>query len=299
MRIAIGTRGSQLAMWQANRVKELLETNDISCGIETIATQGDLVQDVPLNKLGVVGVFTKAIDEALLNNEIDIAVHSAKDMPAQLHEGLEVIAYLEREDPRDVLLATRPDVSLENMSKPLVIGTSSVRRRALLKHYVPYVTCEGIRGNIDTRIQKLQGGDYDAIMLAYAGVKRLKMDKYVVQKLNTSTFTPSAGQGAIAIVAATGRLKNEAQVRKALNHVPTEQALLCERAYLQTIAGGCSTPVFGLASLTANTLSFSAGIAEEDTGVLWREQMDGKVDEASEIGKRIGQKILEASTKTA
>ncbi|MEO1384579.1 MAG: hydroxymethylbilane synthase, partial [Bacteroidota bacterium] len=173
MRIKIGTRGSKLALWQANLVQSTLSQYGIEAELVIVSTYGDTNQVAPLYAMGATGVFTKALDEALLNDAVDIAVHSAKDMPSQLAQGLAEFAYLQREDPRDVLLATTNEVQLDNFARPLVIGTSSVRRQALMRHYFPHVTLKDIRGNVDTRIQKMEAGDYDGIILARAGVKRM------------------------------------------------------------------------------------------------------------------------------
>ncbi|MEZ4684869.1 MAG: hydroxymethylbilane synthase [Bacteroidia bacterium] len=171
-----------------------------------------------------------------------------KDLPSTLDDELEIAAFLKREDPRDVLVALRPEVHFENLNQDWVIGTSSVRRQALLRHYVPGVRIKDIRGNVDTRLAKLEAGDYDGIILAFAGLKRLGLDHHIRQKLNLSTFTPAIGQGAIAVVVRKGSGFRE-QIHKILHHAPTGFALEAERSYLRTLRGGCHTPAFAFANV--------------------------------------------------
>ncbi|WNJ16238.1 hydroxymethylbilane synthase [Pontibacter sp. G13] len=291
MAIKIGTRGSKLALWQANHVMGLLGSAGWESEIQTIQTTGDRVQDVPLSQMGLVGIFTKALDEALLERRVDIAVHSCKDLPSILADGLEIAALLKREDPRDVLLATNPQVNLENFSQKLVIGTSSVRRRALLKYHFDHLEIKDIRGNVDTRIQKMESGEYDGIMLAYAGVKRMGLTQYIVQKMNPDSFTSAIGQGAIAVVCRSDFEQKE-ELRQLLNHLSTEQAVKCERAFLRTIEGGCHTPAFGLATVVADQLSFTAGLAEEEGKYIHKLTIQGAAESCEQLGIEAAQDVL-------
>lgn len=284
-----------MALWQAHHVQHLLEKAGVRATCHVVKTTGDLTQDRPLHQLGTVGIFTKALDEALHREEVDIAVHSAKDMPAVLEEGLELLAILKREDPRDVLLAASPDVSLENLTRPLVIGTSSLRRAAFLKHFAPHITVKDIRGNVDSRLEKMRSGAYDGILLAYAGVRRMKLESWIVQKLNVHTFTPAVGQGAVAVVCRQA-FAHQATLREVLNHRPTELCVRSERSYLKTVAGGCSVPVFGLANLTGEALTLSAGIAAKDGQRIFRHNAEGTASRAEAIGEAVGKEIL-AQTK--
>lgn len=293
MKLRIGTRGSKLALWQAEHVQSILHEHGVHSEIVIIHTQGDKVQNVALHQVGGVGLFTKALDEALLADEIDIAVHSSKDMPAQVDAALSIIAILKREDPRDALLAVKPDVHFENFTRPLVIGTSSLRRVALLKSYFPDIQIKDIRGNVDSRIAKLEAGEYDGIMLACAGVKRLGLEKYIVQKLNTQSFTPAVGQGAIAVTSRTNFGHIE-PIRSALNHSETESAVMCERSFLRTMQGGCTTPIFGFATVTGDKLSLHAGIAATDGSAVHRHTMEGSVAEAESIGQQVATHVLSA-----
>lgn len=296
MQINLGTRGSKLALWQANYVQKKLENSGTKVLRKIIHTTGDLVQQKPLHQLGAIGIFTKALDMALIEGEVDIVVHSAKDMPSRLDENLEIFAFLKREDPRDVLLANSPNISLENLSQNIVVGTSSMRRRAFLKYYSPNVTVKDIRGNVDTRLEKLKTGDYDAIILAYAGVKRMGLESYIVQKLNTATFTPAVGQGVVAVV---GRKDSplKAHIHQILNDALSEYALLAERSFLHTVAGGCSIPVFGFATVVREKISLLAGIADEATGEIYRSFKEGNVSKAVDLGKSVGEVILEKSQR--
>ncbi|MCS7074019.1 MAG: hydroxymethylbilane synthase, partial [Bacteroidia bacterium] len=220
------------------------------------------------------------------------AVHSAKDLPGQLPEGLIISAILKREDPRDVLLATSHEVHLENVSKPIRIGTSSLRRTAFLHYYCPNVEVRNLRGNLDTRIQKLEAGEYDGILLAYAGVKRLGLEKYTVQKLSPETFTPAAGQGAIAITCLSNRQDIIYQSTN-LSHRTTQLEVESERAFLRTMEGGCNLPIFAFARVFGETIQLIAGIATVDGSNLIRHQIEGSVEQATTIGEQMAIKILE------
>jgi hydroxymethylbilane synthase len=291
--IRIGTRGSKLALWQAENVRQLLEQSGVPAEILIYKTEGDEKTDVSLQSIGGKGLFTKALDDALLRQEIEIAVHSAKDIPTDFDNRIGIIAVPEREDPRDVLLAAHERADLDNLSDSLLIGTSSVRRQAFLRHYLPHIRVSVIRGNVDTRVARMQQGDYDGIMLAWAGVKRLGLEHLVVRKMNPATFTPAVGQGAIAVTALKSDDKVLSRVRPALNHLPSETALRCERAFLTRMGGGCSIPAFGLATIVGDTISLHAGIAEEDGSTIWRDQMDGPVRDAEWVGERLAEIILE------
>ena len=291
MRVRIGTRGSKLALWQAGLVKDTLEEAGLATEIVKIETVGDQVQNVPLHEVGGVGLFTKALDNALLEDKVDIAVHSAKDIPSVIDDSLEICAFLKREDPRDVLLATSEEVSLENLSRTWVVGTSSLRRAALLRNYFHHVEVKDIRGNVDTRVEKLKRGEYDAIMLAFAGVKRMGFESLIVQKFNIHSITSAVGQGAIAIMASK-KYKHTEVIQSILNHKETEQALRCERSFLRTIEGGCKVPVFGYAQVQGDAISFHGGMARDDGSEVFREQVEGSVKEGKMLGERVARVIL-------
>jgi hydroxymethylbilane synthase len=291
MMIRIATRGSKLALWQTNHVHSLLAEDGHDVVLSQLKTVGDLQTDRPLHQLGAQGLFTKALDDAMLAGLADIAVHSAKDLPTKLPDGIELIALLEREDPRDVLLAVRPEVDMDNLSAEFSVGTSSIRRHALVAHYTPHFKTKDIRGNVDTRVEKLLAGEYDALLLAYAGVKRMGYTHLVVRKLNPSTFTPAVGQGAIAV---TGRsdFEGKAQVRAKLNHIETETAVLAERAFLRKMEGGCHSAVFALGTVVGGAVSLHGGIAAEDGSCILRERVDGPCSEAETLGESLANIII-------
>lgn len=291
MKIRIATRGSKLALWQTHHVRDVLVSRGQDVDLVTLKTTGDLQTDRPLHQLGAQGLFTKALDDAMLQEEADIAVHSAKDIPTNLPEGIELYAILEREDPRDVLLAINEDVDMDNFTRDFVVGTSSLRRQALLAHYSPHFHPKDVRGNLDTRIAKLEAGEYDALLLAYAGVKRMGYTHLIRRKLNVSTFTPAVGQGAIAITGRSGFAGREA-VRSYFNHPETEAAVLSERAFLRLMEGGCHSAIFGLGTVVADNLVLQGGIASKDGKVILREQVEGPASEAERLGESLAKIII-------
>jgi hydroxymethylbilane synthase len=296
MTIRIGTRGSKLALWQANHVKKVLEAGGYSAELVLYTTKGDLQQTQPLHKIGDKGLFTQALDDAMLAGEIEMAVHSAKDLPTKLPEGISLAAILQREDPRDVLLSPGEEIDLDNLERPITVGTSSLRRTALIQHYLPHVKVVPMRGNVDTRVEKMLRGDCDALLLAYAGVKRMGLSHMVTRKLNVSTFTPAVGQGAIGITMPEGHPETEA-MRQLLNHAATEHAVLAERAFLRTLEGGCQSAIFALGTVVGETLSLDAGIASEDGQTVMREHADCHVGDAEAVGKSLAIRLLDKGAR--
>lgn len=294
MKIRIGTRGSKLALWQAYHVEEQLQAAGMETEIVTIETKGDKVLDVSIAKIGSKGVFTEEIEEQLVNGSIDIAVHSAKDMQSTLEDGFELIAFMEREEVNDVIVSRNASLKLDG-DQPFLLGTSSTRRIATLKHFYPNIETVPVRGNLQTRIRKMDEGQCDALLLAYAGVHRMSYDALITQRLDLGEFTPAVGQGSVAIEAYdTLDASKKSRVRAALNHEPTEDCLLAERAFLKAMDGGCSIPVFGLAHLEEDELVISGGIISLDGVSMIREVGRGKVKEAEKIGKELGEKVLKA-----
>jgi hydroxymethylbilane synthase len=291
MIIRIATRGSKLALWQTHHVRDLLMSAGHDVRLQTLKTIGDLQTDRPLHQLGAQGLFTKALDDALLDAESDIAVHSAKDIPTRIPEGLELIAVLQREDPRDVLLSVRPEVDMDNLSADFVIGTSSLRRQAQLAHYASNFKPRDVRGNLDTRVAKLEAGEYDALLLAYAGVKRMGYTHLIRRKLNVNTFTPAVGQGAVAVTCRKGFEGKEA-VRALLNHPDTEYAVLAERAFLRKIEGGCHSAVFALATVVGGNISLQGGVAAQDGSQVLREKVEGPVSTSETLGESLANIII-------
>lgn len=293
MVVRIGTRNSTLALWQAEKVKEKLQAAGIDAGLVHVSTTGDQVQGKPLHQIGTPGLFTRALDEALLAGKIDLAVHSAKDIPSAFPSALSILAFLKREDPRDVLLASSEEGQLENFSASITVGTSSLRRRAFIAHYFPHARVKDIRGNVDTRLKKMLDGEYDAIMLAYAAVKRMALEGYMVQKFHPQRIVPAVGQGAIAVM---GRREDQVRlgkVRETLNHLLTEQAVTCERAFLKAIQGGCQVPVFGLATVFQDQISLTAGMAANDGKELFQMSREGRIEAGESMGIQLAQEIKE------
>ncbi|MCS7005379.1 MAG: hydroxymethylbilane synthase [Cytophagales bacterium] len=293
MRIRIGTRNSPLALWQAQCVADLLRYHGAETELIPIETKGDKVLHTSIAKIGSKGVFTEELEEKLRNKEIDIAVHSAKDLPSALAEDLEIIAFTEREQVNDVVISFQPHNTLES-KKPLKIGTSSTRRTALLRRFYPHHLVTDMRGNLQTRLRKLQEGACDAILLAYAGVHRMNYHHLIVQHLSTDCFTPAVGQGSIAVEASVSiPLRMRALVRAAVNHVPTEICLKTERAFLRAMNGGCSVPVFGFAHFTHQQLNMVGGIVSLDGSELIKSSFESPALEAFEKATELAQRILE------
>ncbi|MFT5884263.1 MAG: hydroxymethylbilane synthase [Arcticibacterium sp.] len=288
MHIKIGTRGSKLALWQAYHVQNKIEAAGASTEIIIIHTKGDKVQDRSLSKIGSKGVFTEELEEQLLSGDIDIAVHSAKDLQSDLGENFEVMAFMEREKANDVLVSHKSITLKDKMT----VGTSSTRRVAMLKAYYPEVSIVDMRGNLQTRISKMKKGDCDALLLAYAGVHRMDYHGLVQEILDENTFTPAVGQGSVAIEASKNLSRSKRDfVRQTCNHETTENCLLAERAFLKTVNGGCSIPVFGNAILMSdNTIHLNAGIISLNGKDILRIKETGNNPEA--LGQSVGEELL-------
>lgn len=295
--VKIGTRASKLALWQAVYVADLLKQAGMESEIVTIDTKGDQVLDVSISKIGSKGVFTQELEDQLLDGRIDIAVHSAKDMPSRLGEGLELIAFSVREQAQDVLLSAKKGVSLSDSH--LVVGTSSTRRIATLKHFYPQVKTVEVRGNLQTRIRKMEEGLCDALLLAYAGVYRMGYANSVVEHLDLNQFIPAVGQGSIAIEACTSLdSKLRAAIVSACNDDPTASCLLAERAYLRVLEGGCSIPVFALATLAADQIHLKGGIVSLDGQQRIVLEVTGFPKDAEQLGEALAHQVLQAGGKT-
>ena len=262
-KLILATRSSPLALWQANEVSRMLEIAGFRTELKAIETIGDKKLNVTLSKIGDKGVFTKELEQMLIDGEAHLAVHSAKDMPSSLPENLEIIAFTEREVACDVLVSHNPDFRLQN--KPVVIGTSSTRRIATLKRYFPEVQTVPVRGNLQTRIRKMEEGQCDALLLAYAGVHRMGFSNLIREQLDTTLFTPAVGQGSLAIEVSSSLPEDlKTRIRSCLEHPQTAVCLEAERAFLRKMDGGCSVPVFGFARFEKEELIMSGGIISLD-----------------------------------
>jgi hydroxymethylbilane synthase len=293
MEVRIGTRKSKLALWQAEFVKEELAKSGIVAILVPIETKGDKVLDVSISKIGSKGVFTEELEEMLENGEVDMAVHSAKDLPSELPSQFEILAFSSREKENDVVVSPHKNFKLDNKSASFKIGTSSTRRVATLAHHFPNVETVEIRGNLQTRISKMESGLCDALLLAYAGVSRMGYDGMISQELPLDLFTPAVGQGSLAIEIAKSLDEDKKQrIRNILNHPLTETKLKAERAYLRKLKGGCSIPAFANAQLDANEIILTAGIYSLDGQELIQKTARASVDEPEKLGAELGEAIL-------
>ena len=293
MKLIIGTRKSKLAMWQANFVKDQLEQHGINVELLPIETKGDKVLNVSISKIGSKGVFTEELEQMLENGEIDMAIHSAKDLPSELPSQFELIAFSLREKEHDVLISQNRSLKLKDDNASFIIGTSSTRRVATLAHYYPKIKTVEMRGNLQTRIRKMESGQCDALLLAYAGVFRMEYNDLISQELSLDVFTPAVGQGSLAveIVQELSKEKKE-RIRKIINDRDTEIKLLAERAYLRELKGGCSIPAFANAQLDGNELKLTAGIFSLDGRDLIKKSIKGNSSESESLGRRLGKQVL-------
>lgn len=294
MQIKIGTRGSKLALWQAYYVQDLLQKGGIESEIIIIETKGDQILDRSLSKIGSKGVFTQELEDQLRSGDIDIAVHSAKDLQSELDDDFEIIAFTERERANDVLVSHNTALSLKS-GEPFVVGTSSTRRIAILKHFYPHIKTVDMRGNLQTRLRKLEEGQCDALLLAYAGVHRMEYDNKIAEHLSLEEFTPAVGQGSVAIECATSlNEEKKALLKSLLNHDATETCLLTERSFLKRLQGGCSIPVFGLATLGNGEVTINGGIVSLDGSELIRRSATGQSLSPGELGASLADTLLQA-----
>jgi hydroxymethylbilane synthase len=289
--IRIGTRGSKLALWQANFVAELIKPSGYVTEIVPIDTRGDKILNVAIAKIGSKGVFTEEIEEKLLAGAIDIAVHSAKDLSSSIPDELELIAFTEREPVNDVVLSPRKTFSLKNEN--ITVGTSSTRRVAFVKHFYPHAKTISVRGNLQTRINKLESGACDALILAYAGVHRMGYDHLIKEEIETSYFVPPAGQGSIA-VECHKKLSFEKKeiIQRWVNHVETEDCVRAERSFLKTLEGGCSIPSFAYAWMEGPLITLKAGIISLDGEQLIKVKRSSTIEDCKELGKAIATEVL-------
>ena len=293
MNFKIGTRGSKLALIQTNFVADILKIiiPQATIDIRIIKTSGDIMQDVSLLKIGGQGVFVKEIEDALLSRKIDLAVHSMKDVPGEIPEELMFAAILPREDVRDVLVA-RDNIKMEFMPKGAKIGTGSQRRGAQIKALLPDVNIVPLRGNIDTRLKKIETENLTGVILAAAGMKRMGLTEKITQFLPVETMLPAVGQGALGL-----------QIRKAdaelvkicarMNDAATAAEVTAERSFLRGLGGGCLLPIAALGKLDGQRLSLEGMLAAPNGTTVIREKINGAKEEAEELGKKLAEIILE------
>jgi hydroxymethylbilane synthase len=290
--IKIGTRGSKLALYQAEKVKSNIEVlfPGTTVKIKIIKTKGDEIVDVALSKIGDKGLFTKELENELLHGEVDMAVHSLKDLPTDLPEVFTIAAMLERADFRDALVS-KNHKKLHELSVSDKVATSSLRRKAGLLHVNPNIQIVDIRGNVNTRLQKMENGYCDAIIMAAAGLQRLGLDRYITEILDPAIIIPAVSQGVIAIETRKNDTLINAICHK-LNHPQTNLSITSERAFMKTLQGGCQIPVGCYTQLTGNTITIIGFIASVDGLTYLKEQLSGSVEQAETLGQQLAETLL-------
>ncbi len=288
-RLRIGSRGSQLALWQANHISGLLQARGHKVELEIIKTTGDKITDVALAKVGTKGMFTKEIEEALLDGRVDLAVHSLKDLPTELAPEFEIAAITKRENPCDAFLARHFD-SINDLPQRSRVGTSSLRRQAQLKAVRPDLNIFPLRGNVDTRLRKLEEGEYDAIILAAAGLNRLGRTEWIRAILPVEMMCPAVGQGALGIEIRSGDAQTGAHL-EFLNDAAARAATTCERALLNQLGGGCQVPIGAYAEMKDGVLHLTAVVARPDGSKVLRENQSGS--DPQQLGEIVGKRLLE------
>lgn len=291
--LKIGTRGSPLALAQAQETRHRLMTAhglpESAFEIVVIATSGDRIQDRPLSEVGGKGLFTREIEEGLLDGRLDLAVHSSKDMPTALPDGLELSAFLPREDPRDAFVG-RAAGAIADLPRGARVGSSSLRRQALIRRMRPDLEVVAFRGNVQTRLRKLDEGVADGTILALAGLRRLGLERIVTDLMPLDLFPPAPGQGAICVESRAGDQMIQALLAS-IHHVPTGQALACERAFLAALDGSCRTPIAGHAVVDGDVLSFRGLIVTPDGTAAHEISASGATSDAGRIGLQAGAEI--------
>jgi hydroxymethylbilane synthase len=290
--IRIGTRGSQLALWQAQWVQKTIEQQNPGITVERIIikTTGDKILDVPLAKVGGKGLFVKEIEEALINGRIDLAVHSMKDMPADLPPGLTISAVPKREAPWDAFIG-RNKIQIAELPKDAKIGTSSLRRSSQLRHQRPDLQIVPLRGNLDTRLKKLINENLDGIVLAKAGLKRLGLGRYITATLAPDIMLPAVGQGALCIESRANDMATNAVISD-IDHPPTHVAVLAERSFLHRLEGGCQVPIAAHATLSEDVLTLTGLVAELDGSLVVKDTITGSCHQAADIGRKLAENLL-------
>ena len=287
-RLRIGSRGSQLALWQANHIAALLKERGHEVELEIIKTTGDKIAEVALAKVGTKGMFTKEIEEALAEGRVDLAVHSLKDLPTELSAGFEIAAITKRENPRDVF-CSRKYSNIAELPPRARVGTSSLRRQAQLKALRQDLEIHALRGNVDTRLRKLESGEYDAIILAAAGLNRLGKTELIRQVIPSTLMCPAAGQGALGIEIRAGDIATR-QHLTFLDDAAARTTATCERALLNKLGGGCQVPIGASAEMRGETLHLEAIVAHPDGSKLLRASGDGT--DPVKLGNEVGGTLL-------
>lgn len=292
--VRIASRKSQLALVQTYWVQGELQKHfpDITFEVQTMSTQGDKILDVALAKIGDKGLFTKELEVGMLNGDSDIAVHSLKDLPTRLPEGLMLGCVTEREDPADALVVheNHKDKQLDTLPEGAIVGTSSLRRLAQLRYHYPHLEFKDIRGNLNTRLQKLDNGEYDAIILAVAGLTRLDMSDRIHQVIPSSISLHAVGQGALGIECREGD-ENIVEIIKVLEHAPTAQRCYAERAFLRELEGGCQVPIGVNTAINGDQLTLTGMVASLDGKRLIKDSVTGNATDAEALGIQLAHQL--------
>lgn len=292
-KLIIGTRGSKLALWQSNYIAGLLkEIFPVEVELKIIKTQGDKILDVPLAKVGGKGLFVKEIEVALAGGEVDLAVHSMKDVPTELPDGLGITAMTKRVDPRDVLISENK-IKLLDLPKGTTIGTSSLRRQAQLLHLRPDFRLVDVRGNLETRLRKMDEGRFGAMILAAAGIDRMGYSDQITERISPELSLPAVGQGAIGIETRLDDREVNTMVA-AITDDATVAAVTAERALLKLLQGGCQVPIGALGTIEGDTLTLQGVVAALDGLRIFRDQNAGPIAEAESIGIELAKRLLAA-----
>jgi hydroxymethylbilane synthase len=298
-KIIIGSRGSELALWQANYIKKEIEKKNrgVSVQIKIIKTTGDKILDVALSQIGDKSLFTKELENALIDKKIDLAVHSLKDLQTEIPDELQLVAVTKRHDVEDVLIARKKGMTIDELKDEAVVATGSLRRKCQLLHVRPDITVIDLRGNVPTRINKFLKSDWDAIILARAGVERLKMKKFISSYISTDMFLPAVGQGALGI-----EIHKEnpfvKELLKSIHDEDTYAAVLAERALLRTLEGGCQVPIGANAVVKPNGLYLDAMVGSLDGSITFRKKVRGSKNSPEKLGRSLAKDLLRAGAKS-
>ncbi len=297
-KLIIGSRGSDLALWQANFVKKSLEKahKGLKVEIKLVKTKGDKILDVALSKIGDKGLFTKELEVALLNGEVDIAVHSLKDLQTEIPKGLKLAAVTKRHDVEDVIIARKKRITLDKLPEGATVATGSLRRRSQLKHLRPDLNIVELRGNVPTRIKKFEKSKWDAIILARAGVERLKLKKHISSIIPRDVILPAVGQGALGIEI-NAKNKFAEEIVQAIHDENSYYAALAERALLKTLEGGCQVPIGAFAEVRSNGLYLEGFVGSLDGTETYRAKIRGKKKDAELLGKSLAKALMKAGAK--
>ena len=298
-KIIIGSRGSDLALWQANFVKHELErkNKNVSIEIRIIKTKGDKILGVALSKIGDKSLFTKELEVELINKRIDLAVHSLKDLQTEIPKGLKLAAVTKRHNVQDVLIARKKGITILKLTENATVATGSLRRKCQLLHIRPDLNLVELRGNVPSRIKKFLKSDWDAIILARAGVERLNLHKHISSIIKTDVMLPAVGQGALGIeIRSDNKFVNE--VVKSIHHENTYREVLAERALLKTLEGGCQVPIGAFAKVKKNGLFIDALVGSLDGSLTFRKSIRGSKNNPEKLGKKLAKDLIKAGAKT-